>query len=94
MTSRNTESRQRMESMPLFLDYITTARPRKERLTLEIKSTTNFYETVRKICLEEEEVTDPLLGPAGAGSPQAMMTGGTGDGEKNRPIGKTIVTED
>lgn len=70
MTSRNTESRQRMESMPLFLDYITTARPR-----------------------EEEEVTDPLLGPAGAGSPQAMMTG-AGDGEKNRPIGKTIVTED
>lgn len=42
---------------------------------------------------EEEEVTDPLLGPAGAGSPQAMMTG-AGDGEKNRPIGKTIVTED
>lgn len=42
---------------------------------------------------EEEEVTDPLLGPAGAGSPQAMMKG-AGDGEKNRPIGKTIVTED
>lgn len=42
---------------------------------------------------EEEEVTDPLLGPAGAGSPQAMMMG-AGDGEKNRPIGKTIVTED
>lgn len=42
---------------------------------------------------EEEEVTDPLLGPAGAGSPQAMMTG-AGDVEKNRPIGKTIVTED
>lgn len=43
---------------------------------------------------EEGEVTDPLPGPAGAGSPQAMMTGGTGEGEKNRPIGKTIVTED
>lgn len=85
MTSRNTESRiqealetdpplnpsQQMESMPHFLDYITTARPR-----------------------EEGEVTDPLPGPAGAGSPQAMMTGGTGDGEKNPHIGKTIVTED
>lgn len=43
---------------------------------------------------EEGEVTDPLLGPAGAGSPQAMMMGGTGDGEKNPPIGKTIVRED
>lgn len=32
-------------------------------------------------------VTDPLPGPAGAGSPQAMMTGGTGDGEKNPHIG-------